>query len=968
MTPGRKVIENSSFHDIKNRFLQQEQQHLNNNPKTISRASTLFPGGGANKPRVAPVLPIRSGRPTDSPSTPTQPINIKAETPTTPTNNTPPTPPPKPVAIERIVTKDISSPREEPTTNGHTEPDEGEDSTENGEEDIGPQKIDFDEQVITARERRGRIPSIHMKRPAELDRLIENINKNEKQQSETKRSSWMSFGKKTASSPQLVSRNARPVTMSAMPSSTPTSPLTSSVVSSLPAPTTPLSPSNDSDQPIVGQRYFVEKKGATLIVRFPVNLFAPTSGGDSSPKDARPKSISRNATLDKNVHGGVKISLFATNEFYQVPVECLVISNTSDLSCSGNNNAYFAQELANVSAEVANQCKEYLNMTNIGRLKAGKTFCGTTGKIPNVQESHVIHLYLDHTQSNDLPIVSSETDTNVLPLDKLVQTKLYASISAGVRSALENADALTCASIAFCPTQAPVTNSGGQYGCEQKHWIHAQRCIFQSIFEYHAENKFSCSVMDFRMITCTAEEGQLLRKFLDVDYKSMLMKHYSETINAKQVVSTITTPTSPPTPQDEVKMSPKKVEPKDPAQYYDCNYRTIKYNAVEDSPDNIEWMAEGSEDEIVDIKCATLDKLIERVTFHKNYDNAYLYAFLLTYRSFTTPHGLMDKLMFRYNIPPPAYILEKTDKQEMMLEFGKWQSEYLNQVRMRITQVLKYWLEKHHYDFTADDRLVEKVQNICITMEKTQGTAYAQQIQRMLKKKNEIIANRKILAMSSSFSKQVLEDYAEEMDETLNFPKTIYPKKGRDNLSAVPLIDWPEEEIARQITYAEYIMFKSIVPKECLNQSWNKNQREERAPHIFQMINWFNKLSKWVVICVLEKATAKERKTVIKKLIRIAQYCRQLNNFNAVFEIVSGLQNAAIYRLNKSWEALSVSTKKVFDEMVALISRDGNYRMIRQAILHVKPPCIPYIGVFLTDLTYVLLILLLTITDVRVAH
>jgi son of sevenless-like protein len=941
---------------------EQQAQHIQQNTITKSRTSTVFEKWPPKKDSGE--SPLRSARTnsTESSNPPQIPKHSLQISPPTPPN-------------QSHLTLDSSSskysPRPEDVTTDGTEITEVDDPSDDSYDsdnpppapttphpgDEGPQKIEFDEHVISTRERRGRLQSLRStQRPPELEKLVNDI----KIQIDTKEktpstpssastsgtfSSW--FGKKNqptsnSGSFRNVSIRHAPHIQSNSPSPRKESPRAENVSprkdnASSPVPETPT-----GDIP-VGQRFFVDKKGVTLVVRYPVNLF-----GDSDSRGARPRSI-RSAQSEKSV-GGVKISLFTTNEFYQSPVECLVVSNTSDLSCSGNENAYFAQELAKISPDVVNQCSQYLTLENTRHLKPGASFCGTTGKLQNQEQSHVIHLFVDHHVLDDkLSIVSNESEVDVVPLDKLIESTIYKAIQAGVRSVLESADVLNCASIAFCPTQAPVSLAGGQYGVDQKYWIHVQRSLFHAIFEYQAENKLSCSVLDFRLTTCTTEEAQLLKKFLDVDYKNIFLRHHKSVLN-RPISATISSPT------EETKPVVVKVpEPKDPSLYYDIDFRTINYTYEEDSPDNIEWMTESTfEDEGVEIKCATLEKLIERVTYHRNFDNAYLYAFLLTYRSFTTPHGLMDKLITRYNIPPPKNILdlEETNKQAMQQEFGKWQQEFLNQVRLRVTQVIKYWIEKHFYDFEGDERLIQKVQNLCNTMEKTQGSAYAQQIQRMLKKTNEFIEKRKMVVMNGHFAK-ALSYSEEEIDENVNLPKTLYPRRGRDNLGAVPLLDWPAEELARQITFAEYVMFKSIYPKECLNQSWNKDQREERAPHIFQMINWFNMLSKWVAMCVIEQSVLKERKAVLKKMIEIAHECRLLNNFNAVFEIVSGLQNAAVYRLSKTWEALSVSTKRIYDEMVALISRDGNYRMIRQAILYVKPPCIPYIGVFLTDLTFI---------------
>ena len=53
-----------------------------------------------------------------------------------------------------------------------------------------------------------------------------------------------------------------------------------------------------------------------------------------------------------------------------------------------------------------------------------------------------------------------------------------------------------------------------------------------------------------------------------------------------------------------------------------------------------------------DHRGGTLEKLVERLTYHTNYDNKYLYQFLMTYRSFTTPAELLRLLKERAAIRP----------------------------------------------------------------------------------------------------------------------------------------------------------------------------------------------------------------------------------------------------------------------------------------------------------------------------
>lgn len=61
-------------------------------------------------------------------------------------------------------------------------------------------------------------------------------------------------------------------------------------------------------------------------------------------------------------------------------------------------------------------------------------------------------------------------------------------------------------------------------------------------------------------------------------------------------------------------------------------------------------------------------------------------------------------------------------------------------------------------------------------------------------------------------------------------------------------------------------------------------------------------MSNWVANSVLQREDPKSRAEVMQKMIQIGQKCRDLHNFNAVTEIVSGLENASVYRLKKTWK------------------------------------------------------------------
>jgi len=159
-------------------------------------------------------------------------------------------------------------------------------------------------------------------------------------------------------------------------------------------------------------------------------------------------------------------------------------------------------------------------------------------------------------------------------------------------------------------------------------------------------------------------------------------------------------------------------------------------------------------------------------------------------------------------------------------------------------------------------------------------------------------------------------------------------------------------ELARQLTLIEYDMFKTIAPKELLNLSWQNKDKEILAPNVLKMIRRFNDVSTWIYTCLVTEPNLKKRQTILRKFIRTAEECLKLSNFNAVFEITSGLSNSCIFRLNKTWEG--IRGKDTFHaQQERITSNKGNFKYYKELLHNCSTPCIPYLGVYLSSLTFI---------------
>ncbi|XP_049444126.1 ras-specific guanine nucleotide-releasing factor RalGPS2 isoform X4 [Epinephelus fuscoguttatus] len=162
------------------------------------------------------------------------------------------------------------------------------------------------------------------------------------------------------------------------------------------------------------------------------------------------------------------------------------------------------------------------------------------------------------------------------------------------------------------------------------------------------------------------------------------------------------------------------------------------------------------------------------------------------------------------------------------------------------------------------------------------------------------------------------------------------------------------EEYAGQITLMDAPVFKAIQPEELSSCGWNKKEKHSSAPNVVAFTRRFNQTSFWVVREILHAQTLKIRAEVLSLYIRTAKKLCDMNNLHAVMAVVSALQSAPIFRLTKTWALLSRKDKATFDRLDYLMSKEDNYKRLRDFISSQSMvSCIPYLGMYLSDLTYI---------------
>ncbi|XP_059903405.1 ral guanine nucleotide dissociation stimulator-like 1 [Gadus macrocephalus] len=224
-------------------------------------------------------------------------------------------------------------------------------------------------------------------------------------------------------------------------------------------------------------------------------------------------------------------------------------------------------------------------------------------------------------------------------------------------------------------------------------------------------------------------------------------------------------------------------------------------------------------------------------------------------------------------------------------------------------------------------------------------------------------------------------------------------------------MQFSQKEVAEQLTRLDAALFVRVVPFHCLGCVWSQRDKKENrglAPSVRATIAQFNAVTNRVITSLLcppgaagpaspapwsssppsspvpppsspgsprlAHSSVGARALVIERWIAIAQECRQLRNFSSLRAILSALQSNAVYRLKKTWGAVSRESMASF-ELLCTTFPDDNCMVTGREILteeghhdedHAstlpksaklgqtsskQTGSVPYLGTFLTVLT-----------------
>lgn len=293
-----------------------------------------------------------------------------------------------------------------------------------------------------------------------------------------------------------------------------------------------------------------------------------------------------------------------------------------------------------------------------------------------------------------------------------------------------------------------------------------------------------------------------------------------------------------------------------------------------------------------------IDALIVHASGSTKKDLVYYEAFLTTYRTFISPKELISKLLYR-----GRRFRERGCKKASQNAFF---------LLLRVVDELTGKVER-----TILEQLMKEIYRLLV---------------------NGHIVLGKIL-------REKMLPKCEHYYKSRSPPTNVHPVIP-DPSQKYTVLDFHAEELAKQLTLIDAKNFHNIEIPEIL--AWGKEQKEEHSPNLCIFTEHFNKVSYWCRTHVLTFEKQRDRELVYLKFLKIMKHLRRFNDFNSFFGILSALDCSAVRRLN--WP------KHLPDglaEYATLIDSTSSFRAYREALAVAEPPCIPYLGLILQDVTFV---------------
>ncbi|KAJ8354552.1 hypothetical protein SKAU_G00221190 [Synaphobranchus kaupii] len=341
------------------------------------------------------------------------------------------------------------------------------------------------------------------------------------------------------------------------------------------------------------------------------------------------------------------------------------------------------------------------------------------------------------------------------------------------------------------------------------------------------------------------------------------------------------------------------------------------------------------------VKAGTEEKLVLHLLHSFSMgDSSFVSIFLSTYRSFTSTQRVLDILTDRLEHPPG-----QNKGSQSRLAFN-----------MAVCSVFSAWLAEYPEDFRSLEDPAPILRLVPFLPTDSSGS----EVKGRLLKIAEELSERALLC-----------------DSPTDSITSVFTSTDPTKFDATNILGFPGQVIAEQLTMIETDLFVRLVPYHCLGSLWSQRDKKGREGVCWSVratVRQFNRLANAVTASCLWNTglRTQQRARLLEKWIRVAEECRARKNFSSLYAIVSALQSNPLHRLRSTWAETDREAVRRYEELSDIFSEKDNYSHSRELLKEegtskfanldtkinhrrrlgsVVQGTVPYLGIFLTDLT-----------------
>eukprot|EP01133_Synstelium_polycarpum_P009105 gene9105-10677_t len=321
---------------------------------------------------------------------------------------------------------------------------------------------------------------------------------------------------------------------------------------------------------------------------------------------------------------------------------------------------------------------------------------------------------------------------------------------------------------------------------------------------------------------------------------------------------------------------------------------------------------------------ASIERLTESATdlYYYHTDKYFSLVFFITHSYFITPNDLVDRLaaLFKANSGVESETGVEVDSKK------KWKKNKASRKAAVISEAVRLWVDYCYRELREDKKLAQKILKAFPHLEaalSSRLTPHRFALSDILK-----VPKFHTRARSLSFNETLLSSGAFSKDPSL-----------------------VAMEIAEQSTLVDYELFSNVRLSDWVRLMQGAVDPSSCA-HLSAALKRSSTWCSWAMGEILSVEDTKTRAAIVSLLVEVANYCRELANFNTAIAIVNALNNHHIKRLAATWALVAPETiaklATVTSQLTVWTSLDAN--SFNNISASITSACVPHFATLRTVL------------------